>query len=103
MVSQLRIFTIAGGKMDDFVKAWRDGVYPLRLMHGFTIDGAWILEDSDKFAWILSYDGPEEWAVKDRAYYASTDRHSVDPDPRQYIVKVESYFITPLLLPTSTS
>jgi hypothetical protein len=60
-ISQLRIFTIADGKMDEFVRAWLKGVYPLRIKQGFTIHGAWTLDPGDKFMWLLSYDGPEEW------------------------------------------
>jgi hypothetical protein len=40
MVSQLRIFKVQEGKLDEFIKAWLSQVYPLRLHHGFTIDGA---------------------------------------------------------------
>ncbi|MDQ3703874.1 MAG: hypothetical protein M3437_01385 [Chloroflexota bacterium] len=50
MPSQLRIFTIAEGKMDDLVAAWLKGVYPLRLQFGFTIDATWVLQGSNKFA-----------------------------------------------------
>jgi len=97
MVSQLRIFTIADGKMDYFVQAWLKGVFPLRLKHGFTIQGAWITDEGDKFVWILSYDGPEEWHAKDAAYYASQERHALDPDPAQYITKVERHFLAPIV------
>ncbi len=94
MVYQLRIFTINRGKMDEFVQAWLAGVYPLRLAHGFTIDHAWIVPESNQFMWILGYAGPEDWAAKDAAYYASAERAAVDPDPRQYIANVEQRFIS---------
>ena len=97
MVSQLRMFTINRGKMDEFIKAWLEGVYPLRLKHGFTIDNAWVTKERNQFLWILSYDGPEDWESKDAAYYASEGRTGLDPDPRQYIAKSESRFITPVV------
>jgi hypothetical protein len=37
MTTQLRIFTINKGRMDGFVQAWKAGVYPLRLKHGYRI------------------------------------------------------------------
>ena len=98
MVSQLRIFTINRGKMDQFIEAWLQGVYPLRLKHGFTIEHAWVTRERNEFLWILSYDGPEDWESKDAAYYASEERNILDPDPRQYIAKSERRFITPLAL-----
>ncbi len=96
MISQLRIFTINRGKMDDFVQAWREGVYPLRLKHGFSIPAAWVIKDRNEFMWILTYDGPDDWETKDAAYYASEDRTVLDPDPRQYIARSERWFTTPI-------
>ena len=100
MVSQLRVFTINRGKMDEFIEAWSQGVYPLRLKHGFKIEHAWVTEDRNEFFWILSHDGPEDWESKDAAYYASEERISLDPDARQYIAKSERRFITPVALGT---
>jgi len=98
MDSQLRMFTINRGKMDEFIEAWLQGVYPLRLRHGFTIEHAWVTKERNECYWILSYDGPEDWGSKDAAYYASQERMVLDPDPRQYIAKSERRFITPLVL-----
>ena len=97
MVSQLRVFTINRGKMDEFITAWLDGVYPLRLKHGFTIEDAWVTRERNEFVWVLSYAGPEDWESKDAAYYASQERIGLDPDPRQYIAKSKNRFITSVL------
>ena len=58
MVTQLRLYTINKGKMDDFVKGWTEGVYPLHLKHGFKIDRAGVVAERNEFFWIVSYDGP---------------------------------------------
>ena len=97
MVSQLRIFTINRGKMDDFVKAWTAGVYPLRRKHGFNIEAAWVIRERNEFIWILSCDGPEEFESRDAAYYASAERAALDPDPAQYIARAEHWFMTSVL------
>jgi hypothetical protein len=93
MATQVRIFSIRAGQMDNFLQAWVAGVYPLRLAHGFSIDGAWVIPERNQFIWILRYDGPEDWEIKDRAYYASTERISLEPDPVQYIERVEQNFM----------
>ena len=93
MVTQLRIYTINRGEMEAFVKAWTDGVVPLRRKHGYTIEGAWILEKENKFVWIVTYSGPESWEAKEAAYYGSPERKAMRPDPAQHIALAESWFL----------
>jgi len=97
-VSQLRIYTIRAGKMEEWVRGWSQGVVPLRRRHGFRIDGAWIVKDRDTFVWILSYDGTEDWKAKNDAYYASAERKALDPDPARLIVETTEWFISPIPL-----
>ncbi len=96
MRTQLRIFTINKGRLDDFVRAWKAGVYPLRLKHGYRIDGAWVIRDRNEFVWLLSHDG-DDWDALEAAYYGSLERTAVDPDPAQYIAKAERWFLTRVL------
>lgn len=98
MVSQLRIYTINKGKLDEFVEGWKKFVYPLHYKHGFTIDRADVIRERNEFVWIVSYDGPaEEWEAKQKAYYGSPERHAVSPDPAQHIAKTERWMITSVL------
>lgn len=98
VTSQLRRYTINKGRLDDFVSAWRAGVYPLRLKFGFTIDGAWIIRERSEFIWIMSFEGsPDDWKVRDVAYYASAERAALDPDPAQWIARAEQWLLTPVL------
>ena len=98
-VTQLRIYTINRGKLDAFVEAWLAGVYPLRRRNGYEIPQAWVVRERNEFVWLLTYDGPEDWAAKEAAYYASAERAAVDPDPRQYIAQANHYFMEPVALP----
>jgi hypothetical protein len=95
-VSQLRIYTIQEGKMDDWIAEWRDGVVPLRRKHGFRVDGAWVARVENTFVWILSYDGAGDWKTEDAAYYSSADRKSLNPDPARLIAHVKQSMLTPV-------
>lgn len=95
--SQLRMYKIQEGKLQEFVDGWRAGVYPLRVKHGFAVDGAWVVEDESRFVWIVSYDGPEDWSEKDGAYYSSPERKSLDPDPAKLIAESEHWFVRAVL------
>ena len=94
---QLRVFTIDRGKLEAFTTAWRAGVYPLRRKHGFTVPVAWAIPETNQFVWLLCYAGPEDWEAKDKAYYASEERINLSPDPRQFIARVERWFVRPVV------
>ena len=96
-VSQLRMYTIQEGRMDEWLEGWSKGVLPLRRKFGFRVDGAWVVRGENKFVWILTYDGPEGFEARDAAYYASTDRSSLDPDPAPLIEKAETSFMASAL------
>ena len=96
MVTQLRIYTINKGKLDEFVRLWCERVYPLRLKLGFKVDGAWTIKETNQFVWVLRYDGPEEWQTKKEEYYNSPERKALTPDPVQLIARIEQYFVTPV-------
>jgi tetratricopeptide (TPR) repeat protein len=96
-ISQLRMYTIKDGRMDEFLKVWREGVYPLRLQHGFRVDGAWVLRNENKFVWIVSYDGPDSWDARVKAYHDSPARKAMSPDPMQFITHIEEKFMTSVL------
>ncbi len=96
-VVQLRIYTINRGKLDEFVSAWREGVYRLRLEQGYEIPTAWKIEETNQFVWIVRYEGPESWEEKEAAYYRSAARRSLDPDPRQWIARPEHWLLTPVV------
>ncbi len=100
MPTQLRLYTINKGKMDEFVKAWTAGVYPLRRRQGYAIPFAAVVKERNEFVWILSYDGPQDWKAKEAAYYGSGERAALNPDPAQFIAQAEQWFISSVL-PTS--
>jgi hypothetical protein len=79
--------------MDEFVRVWKQGVAPIRRKVGFDIAGAWVIKETNQFVWIIRYDGPEEWAVKDKEYFDSPERKGLNPDPAALIARTEQYFI----------
>ena len=93
METQLRVYRIAEGHLDDFVSAWLDGILPLRRAFGFEVD-AWRQVGDDRFVWLVRYDGPGTFADADARYYASPERLALDPDPAHWIVGNETYDLT---------
>lgn len=85
----IRTTNVKPGRMDDFVAEWTAHIARIRRRRGFTIVGAWTLEGTDRFMWILGYDGDEGFAAADAAYHACDERVSLDPDPARLIDSVE--------------
>ena len=94
---QLRAFTINRDELDDFTVAWREGVLPLRRKHGFTVPFSLAVPETNQFYCLLCYAGPEDFETKDKAYYASEERRKLSPDPRQFIARIERWFVVPVL------
>ena len=97
MATQLRVYTINRGSLEQFAEEWKEKVYPLRLEHGFLIHGAWMMEESNQFIWLISYDGDESWEEKEKAYYSSADRSGMDPNPARLIARPEQSFVESVL------
>ena len=68
MITQLRIYTINRGQLEEFVELWRKAVAPLRKAQGFQILASWIVPETHQFVWILGYDGPSAWEAQARAW-----------------------------------
>lgn len=98
-VTQLRLYTIDKGRLDDFANAWRAGVYPLRTKLGYRIPFAAKIPATNQFVWLLTYDGPEAWERKEADYYGSAERKSLSPDPAQWIAQPQQLLVTPVVGP----
>lgn len=96
MPTQLRIYTINRGELQAFAAEWKEKIRPLRLKIGFQIPGAWEIEATNQFIWLMRYDGPEEWERLDRAYFESAERKAMRPDPARHIARIEQYFVKPV-------
>ncbi len=94
--SQLRIYDIKPGTMEEFAAKVEDELIPIRLDHGFTRCGPWIVEDTYQYAWVVHYDGPEGFEAADRRYYADPRRGEMTFNPMDYIDRVDARMLTPL-------
>jgi hypothetical protein len=90
---QLRRYKVAPGRMEVWVTEWRERVRPVREGHGFEVLGAWVVEGSDEFVWVIAYDGAGSFEEADAAYYASPERVALDPDPARHLVEVQTDFV----------
>ncbi len=94
---EFRRYKIQSGRIDEFVAAWKEGVVPLREKYGFTLHGAWAVDETDEFIWVLGHTGIESFESATRRYYESNARKSLNPDPAQFIAEVSKLSARPVL------
>ena len=82
---QLRIYRAKEGALDAFIDEWRTNLLPLRRAMGFQVLGPWETADG-RMVWILGHESLDD---ADAAYYASTERAAVEPDPARHLADAQ--------------
>jgi hypothetical protein len=54
----------------------------------------WLVHDSDEFIWLLDHQGHESFEAADAAYYASSQRAALDPDPARLVQEAHHDWVT---------
>ena len=83
MTTQIRVYRIRPGALEEFEREWREKVVPLRRQFGFEVLSAWASDDGETFVWIIRHEG--DFVAADRRYYLSPERAALDPDPARHI------------------
>jgi NIPSNAP protein len=91
---QVREYTVKPGEMQEWLSEWRSKIVPLRQTCGFEVLGAWTVDGTDQFIWIMSYKGPKSWEQADGDYYSSPDRKALDPDPARHLARTDTRMMT---------
>jgi hypothetical protein len=91
------MYTINKGQMETFLKIWREQVVPLRQKHGFTVDWGWVVDDENRFVWMVSYENGEGWDAALDSYMNSPDRKTMNPEPGSFVAHMEVRFVTSAL------
>jgi hypothetical protein len=95
--TQIRIYHMRPGALEEFEQEWREHVVPLRRQFGFEVVGAWASAAEDTFVWIIRHDG--DFTAADRAYYLSPERAALDPDPARHILEPRAFVARTVDLP----
>ena len=90
MKFQIREYTVKPGEMQEWLGEWRARIVPLRESLGFEVIGAWTVDGTDQFIWIIGYSGPKSWEQANDDYYTSPERKALDPDPARHLIKTDT-------------
>lgn len=93
MKTQLRIYTINKGGLEQFALEWKQRLKPLREQFGFRVLGAWDVPSTNQFVWIMALEDSKNWDELDAAYFHSQERKTMQPDPARLIARMENHFV----------
>jgi hypothetical protein len=71
MISQIRIYTINKGEMDNFLKHFKEDIIGLHEKIGVPIVGTWVNRPQNEFIWVRSYKDKAELETKTKEFQAA--------------------------------
>jgi len=99
--AQLRHYQLKEGGdrtafLRDFLDVFWNGVVPARKAYGFSVEGAWSVNEADEFVWVVSHPGDaDEFAAAEKAYYDGPERAALPVEPASFVAHMELRLMTP--------
>ena len=97
MISQLRIYTVNRGMMDQWVKLFTETLVPMQEKHGIKIGGMWVNEDKNQFIWTRSFADAEDLKAKEAAFYGSAEWNGTVDHARSHLARIVVQVMEPAL------
>ncbi len=93
MTTEVRIYTMKPGKLNDFERLFIEQIMSTSATYGIRIHAAWRHEEKNEFVWIRSYD---DKATLDR-YYNSPERAVYIPLAGACVASIEVRVVEPVV------
>jgi len=77
MISQIRIYTINKGEMDNFLSHFKKDIIPLHERIGVPIVGTWVNRPQNEFIWVRTYKDKADLEAKNQAFQAEVAKAGV--------------------------
>ena len=97
MISQLRIYTVNRGMMDQWVEHFTGTLVPMQEKHGIKIGGMWVNEDRNQFIWTRSFVDAEDLKAKEAALYGSPEWNGIADYARSHLARTVVQAMKPAL------
>ena len=77
MLSQIRIYTINKGEMDNFLQHFKNEIIPIHERIGVPIVGTWVNRAQNEFIWVRSYKDKADIEAKGKAFQSEVAKAGV--------------------------
>ena len=95
-VSQLRIYTVNRGMMDQWVKLFTETLVAIQEKQGIKVDAMWVNEDKNQFIWIRSFADAENLKAKEAAFNESQEWNAVVDRARSHLARIDVHTMEPV-------
>ena len=102
-VSQLRIYTVNRGMMDDWAKLFTESLVSIQENQGIKVDGMWVNDDKTQFIWIRSFADAEDVKAKEAAFSESAEWKAVVDHARSHLARLDVQTMLPAAAPVGTA
>ncbi len=96
MISQLRIYTVNRGMMDQWVRLFTETIAPLQGKHGIKIDGMWVNEDKNQFIWVRSFADAADLKTKTGSFSSSSEWRAVKDHVMSHLAREDVQNLEPV-------
>ena len=96
MISQLRIYTVNRGMMDQWVKLFTETLVPMQEKHGIKIEGMWVNEDRNQFIWTRSFADAGDMESKVAAFRSSPEWQAVRERAVSHVARLDVHIMQPV-------
>ena len=96
MISQLRIYTVNRGMMDQWVKLFTESLVLIQENLGMKIDAMWVNEDKNQFIWIRSFADSEDLKAKEAAFGASPEWQAIRERAASHLARLDVQIMEPV-------
>lgn len=94
---QLRRYRVRPGAMADFTAWFRERLVPAREAHGFRVEFAYAVPETDEFVWAVSVAGDADaFRTVDERYAASPERAAAFDGVPPRVESMELALVTPV-------
>lgn len=89
MLTQVRIYTVNKGQMDEWLDIWTNQIAPVHARLGIKIEGAWVNRPQNEFVWVRSFADEADMQEKMKQFRESPERQALGDKLTGCLAKME--------------
>ncbi|MGE0057814.1 MAG: NIPSNAP family protein [Dehalococcoidia bacterium] len=89
MLTQVRIYTVNKGQMDEWLDIWTNQIAVAHARLGINIEGAWVNRPQNEFVWVRTFADEADMQEKMKQFRESPERQQLGDKLTACLAKME--------------